>query len=150
MDSDKGYFTMDRYNGFTTKLQPIETAPRDGTYIILFGPSGYVGTPLRCEVCSYKPKYRPLQPWVDYSGESFEDSGEPATYWIPIPTCEDNLPEKGEDKPSLIQCILCGAVEHSNHTCPKCHSVWMGEKAKWEKDNEKWLKDNEKWVKENE
>lgn len=65
--------------------QPIETAPKNGSFILLAGPSGYIGTPLRVEVCQYDEKYRPLQPWVTYAGDSFEDSGEPATYWMPLP-----------------------------------------------------------------
>lgn len=67
------------------KLQSIKTAPRDGTYILLFGPSGYSGTPLRCHVCKYDAKYRPLQPWVDFAGDSFLDDGDPPIYWMPLP-----------------------------------------------------------------
>lgn len=71
------------------KLKPISTAPKDETYILLFGPSGYMGTPLRCEVCKYASVYRPLQPWVTFAGDSFEDGGEPATHWTELPTTED-------------------------------------------------------------
>lgn len=67
------------------ELRLINTAPKDGTYVILFGPSGYMGTPFRCQMCRYDSKYRPLQPWVTYSSDSFEDSGEPATHWLPAP-----------------------------------------------------------------
>lgn len=67
------------------KLQPIETAPKDGTYIIVFGDSGYSTTPLRCSVCRYDAEYRPLQPWVTYSNDSFEDGGGPAIYWMELP-----------------------------------------------------------------
>jgi hypothetical protein len=71
------------------KLQTIETAPRDGTYVLLFGDSGYVTTPLRCKVCRYDAEYRPRQPWVTYSNDSFEDSGPPALYWTPLPFAVD-------------------------------------------------------------
>ena len=67
------------------KLQPIATAPRDGTYVLLFGPSGYTTTPLRCEVCRYDAEYRPRQPWVNHSNDSFLDGGEAPTHWMPLP-----------------------------------------------------------------
>ena len=66
-------------------LKPIETAPKDGSYILLFGDSGYTTTPLRCSVCRYDSSYRPLQPWVTYSNDSFLDSGDPPIYWCEIP-----------------------------------------------------------------
>lgn len=67
-------------------LLPIETAPKDGTYIILFGDSGYKTTPLRCEVCRYDAQYRPLSPWVNHSNDSFEDGGGAPKFWTHIPT----------------------------------------------------------------
>lgn len=65
--------------------QPIETAPKDGRYILLAAPSGYITTPLRVEVCKYYPEYRPLQPWVNHSNDSFLDGGEGPTHWMPLP-----------------------------------------------------------------
>lgn len=67
------------------ELQPISTAPKDGTYVILFGPSGYTTTPLRCAVCHYDPEYRPSYPWVTHSDDSFLDGGDPPTHWMPLP-----------------------------------------------------------------
>ena len=67
------------------ELRPIETAPRDGTYILLAGPSGYRGVPLRIEVCQYDAEFRPNQPWITYAGDSFLDTGEPPTHWMPYP-----------------------------------------------------------------
>lgn len=72
-------------------LRKIETAPKDGRYILLFGPSGYTTTPLRCEVCRYDDNYRPLQPWVTHSNDSFEDGGEPATHWQTLPTISEEM-----------------------------------------------------------
>lgn len=69
----------------TEKLQPIGTAPKDGTWILLFAPSGYGTTPLRCEVCRYYPEYRPLQPWQNHANDSFLDGGEAPTHWLPLP-----------------------------------------------------------------
>lgn len=63
----------------------IDSAPRDGTYILLAGPSGYTTTPLRVEVCRYDPQYRPLQPWVNHADDSFMDGGEAPTLWMPLP-----------------------------------------------------------------
>ena len=67
------------------KLEPIETAPTDGSYILLFGPSGYVNTPLRCEVGHYDYKYRPLNPWQTHSDDAFTDGGELPTHWMQLP-----------------------------------------------------------------
>lgn len=69
----------------TAGWQPLETAPRDGTYILLAGPSGYMGTPLRVEVCRHDAGYHPLQPWVNYANNSFMDGGEAPTCWMPLP-----------------------------------------------------------------
>lgn len=67
------------------KLRPIETAPKDGTYIILFGPSGYTTTLWRCEVGHYDPDYRPKNPWQTHSNDAFTDGGEAPTHWLPLP-----------------------------------------------------------------
>lgn len=66
--------------------RPMSSAPTDGRYVLLFGPSGYIGTPLRCEVCRYDAEYRPRQPWVNHASNSFEDGGAPATGWMPCPS----------------------------------------------------------------
>ena len=72
--------------------QPIETAPKDGTWILLAGPSGYCSTPLRVEVCRYDDIYRPLQPWVNHAGDSFLDGGPDPTYWLPLPKIRSTTP----------------------------------------------------------
>lgn len=81
------------------KLQPIETAPKDGSYILLFGPSGYIGTPLRCEVCRHNAKLRPRQPWVNHAGDSFTDGGEAPTHWAPLP----KLGESQSDDAAMLE-----------------------------------------------
>jgi hypothetical protein len=65
--------------------RPIETAPRDGTFILLAGPSGYVTTPLRVEVGRYLPRHRPLNPWQNHANDSFTDGGPLPTHWLPLP-----------------------------------------------------------------
>lgn len=71
------------------KLNPIETAPKDGTYILLFGDSGYNGTPLRAQVGHYDAEYRPLNPWVTHSGDAFTDGGDAPKWWLPLPVTPD-------------------------------------------------------------
>lgn len=66
-------------------IQPMETAPKDGSYILLFGDSGYKKIPIRCEICKYDANYRPIQPWITYDNESFLDSGGPPIGWLPLP-----------------------------------------------------------------
>lgn len=64
------------------KLQPIETAPTDGTYLLLFGDSGCLGTALRCEVgCWSDDKQR----WDNHANNAFTDGGEEPTHWCPLP-----------------------------------------------------------------
>lgn len=65
--------------------KPIETAPKDGTFIILAGPSGYSSTPLRVEVARYYPEYRPRNPWQTHSNDAFTDGGDAPTHWMPLP-----------------------------------------------------------------
>lgn len=61
----------------------MKTVPKDGTYILLIGDSGYTTTPYRVEVCRYDAEYRPLQPWITYSNDSFLDSGDEPIGWLP-------------------------------------------------------------------
>jgi len=67
------------------KLRPIETAPKDGRYILLFADSGYTTTPFRCQVCRWYPEYRPRDPWVTHSNDCFSDGGTEPTHWMPLP-----------------------------------------------------------------
>lgn len=71
-----------------TKMRPMATVPKDGTFVILFIRSGYVTTPLRCEVARWYPSYRPLQPWQNWGNDSvFDDGGtvDDIIGWIPLP-----------------------------------------------------------------
>lgn len=69
-------------------LQPIATAPRDGTYILLAGPSGYVGTPLRFEAGRFSSYYAnpgERYGWRNHANDAFTDGGEAPTHWCPLP-----------------------------------------------------------------
>lgn len=65
--------------------QPIKTAPLDGTWVLLAGPSGYMTTPLRVEVCRYYPEYHSRDPWTNHANDSFRDGGAAPTHWMPLP-----------------------------------------------------------------
>lgn len=68
--------------------QPIATAPRDGTFILVAGDSGYITTPLRVEVCRWYPTYRPnsSHPWVNHANDDWSDGGStPPHLWMPLP-----------------------------------------------------------------
>lgn len=64
---------------------PISTAPRDGTFVLIAGLSGYMTTPLRVAVARYYPEYRPLNPWQTHSNDAFEDDGPEPLFWMPLP-----------------------------------------------------------------
>jgi hypothetical protein len=71
------------------KWRPIGTAPRDESYIMLAGPSGYTGTPLRVEVGFWDGKR-----WRNHSNDHFTDGGAEPTLWHPlieIPAPEDSV-----------------------------------------------------------
>lgn len=69
-----------------TSWQPIETAPKDGTVILLMGPSGYANIPYRAHV-GYWQNYvmRPGGDWRNHSDDWFMDDGADATHWMPLP-----------------------------------------------------------------
>jgi len=71
-----------------SKWQPIETAPKDGTYILLLGDSGYTTTPHRVAVGCWIEGYRDF--WINHSNDAFTDDGEPPTHWMPLPEPPDD------------------------------------------------------------
>lgn len=66
-----------------TTISPIDDYAKSGVYVLLFGPSGYITTPLRCEVCRYEKEHS--QPWINHAGDSFIDGGEPPIGYLPLP-----------------------------------------------------------------
>lgn len=74
-----------------SNLRPIETAPKDGTFVLVLGDSGYATTPLRAEVCHYAGGYAThgRSGWRTHANDAFEDSGKPPTHWMPLPEMSD-------------------------------------------------------------
>lgn len=79
------------YNSGLGRLHPMATAPRDGRYILLFGPSGYVTTPLRSEVGHWDDDRKA---WTDHGNNYFTEGGDEPTFWSPIPTQLATPPEQ--------------------------------------------------------
>ena len=85
-DNMDGYALIRAVKGIAELLvlKPIETCPKNGTYFLAWGPSGYTTTPLRCEVCRWDEDHRPLSPIQTHSNDPFTDGGAPATHWSPL------------------------------------------------------------------
>ena len=66
------------------KLNPINTAPRDGTYIELYAPSGYIGVKMRSSIGYWGEKG-----WRTHSNDWFTEGGADATHWLPCPDFEN-------------------------------------------------------------
>jgi len=64
-----------------SEWQPIASAPKDGTWILLRGESGYIGRPYRVHVGRWDSEYRPHSPWQTSETDSFLDDGGPPTHW---------------------------------------------------------------------
>lgn len=60
----------------------IKSAPKDGTFVIVAGNSGYSSTPLRVAACCWDGEYKA---WMTHSHDRFTDGGEPAALWMPMP-----------------------------------------------------------------
>lgn len=82
IDFDEDLIRTEDTAGLFSALKPMAQAPND-EYVLLFGESGYGGTPLRCEVCKFYPDW---SGWRTYSGDYFGDSGNPEPVgWLPLP-----------------------------------------------------------------
>lgn len=51
--------------------------------ILMRGHSGYIPPNQECVISGYyDPEYRPLNPWLDFSGEAVTDGADEPTHWI--------------------------------------------------------------------
>ena len=70
--------------------RPIATAPKDGTYVIIGGPSYCDETPLLFEICRWEVRrHDNKEGWWSYSNLNWSVRGENpggATRWMPLPT----------------------------------------------------------------
>lgn len=79
-----------RVNSVPTKsadmpmIHDLSSCPTNGTFVLLFGDSGYVTTPYRCEVGRYVAEYDKA-PWRNHANDGFEDSGPAPLGWLPLP-----------------------------------------------------------------
>lgn len=69
--------------------QPIDTAPMDGTVILLRCPSGYKSVPYRVTVGRWY-RYYLMDPlnmgyWADEAGDDVREGGASPTDWAPLP-----------------------------------------------------------------
>lgn len=74
--------TVPEWNARASAWRPIETAPKDGTFVLLLGDSGYTGTPHRVAVGQWVQNYKDC--WTNHAGDRFTDDGQPPTHWMPL------------------------------------------------------------------
>jgi hypothetical protein len=73
-------------------LKTIDSAPKDGRYILLFSKTGSKERPLKCdegwwESFGSDPN---IGRWIASNDRSFQDGQDQPTHWCEIPTEEDN------------------------------------------------------------
>lgn len=66
----------------TRILKVIDTAPKDGRFILLAAPSGYHGVRFRYQCARWSDDY---EDWMTHSNDRFTDYGSEATYWCEMP-----------------------------------------------------------------
>ena len=66
--------------------QPIETAPKDGTYILVFPPTfSNTASCARWNKDTYSKNPRPYWSRTDTSGRINVSRDNPPTHWMPVP-----------------------------------------------------------------
>lgn len=78
----------------TGRLLPIKFAPRDGSFVLLAGPSGYTTTPLRFMAGRWS---KDRGAWVNHANDRVTDDGSEPTLFMPIPveSMEDGRDDDG-------------------------------------------------------
>ncbi len=81
----------------TSPWRPIETAPKDGRFILLAGLSCNHVTQWHISNCRYDKSYeRTGKPWRGHENEAFElHCGDSPRFWMPIPELPCNQPGVG-------------------------------------------------------
>jgi len=64
--------------------QPIETAPRDGSSVIVFGPAMNKPTLGHWDAERYSRNPKPHWEWAPYFGVRWNRDNQP-THWMPLP-----------------------------------------------------------------
>lgn len=104
------------------KIRAMDTAPLNGSYVILVGDSGCTTTPFRFAACRYDKEYRPHQPWVDHANDSFLDEGGEPIGWLPLPEDEQysaaRTAMEGVKKASIVD--IKGRIVETR----KCQDYW--------------------------
>jgi hypothetical protein len=75
---------MDKLQVCDLPWKPIDSHTPRGCYLLLRGPSGYMGCPHRYIVAKHAAEFRPLQPWVDHAGDTVTDGGPMPTEWVEL------------------------------------------------------------------
>lgn len=79
------YLESPENRGCYMSWKSIDTAPRDGRWVLLRGESGYASRPYRVHVGRWDAGYRPRSPWQTSEGRSFTDDGGEPTHWMELP-----------------------------------------------------------------
>lgn len=66
----------------TRILKTIDTAPKDGRFILLAAPSGYSPVRFRYDSGRWDKSYKA---WKNHSNDLFTDGGEKPTHWCEMP-----------------------------------------------------------------
>ena len=64
--------------------KPIETAPKDGTLILVKGNSGYMTHRTFIQTAYYDAAFRPLDPWIDVTTTCLSYCGYVPLYWTEL------------------------------------------------------------------
>lgn len=109
------------------KMQRIETAPKDGTFIYLIGDSGCTTFPFRITVGRWRKDYRDF--WIDYKNEAFLDGGDPPQFWAPISADQilryNTLVKELKEKQKQLEEIRKERPEYNDLVTKEVEQEWI-------------------------